>query len=339
MPEEVEGRIARLEDHGRDALDLVRHALAQEVHARQIARGCVRARSHMAGEVEQEQAVPAGDSVLRLGVGVGGVRVHRDDRPRVGQTLLQHLAPGELGQLALGGRLAFAEPAGRLLRGRLLRLRQQLGGDGLGGQLLRAEHAADLRHQIGAGDHLGAHRADQLDRARVHAGHGGDLVPGRVLHGHPARPAQDAPQFAVAQPPGRIGGGKARHSVQSVRLDGVDQLLRLPTRGHQAIPPAAADAARVEAQHAVGDRVGAAEVVEEPAVQLLLLQRRLNPGEPFGREARRFGRGGGRGRRCGRGGLRHDRGNQEKDHFSYPPAPAKPSSRSRNSTLKVVSEP
>ena len=299
----------------------------------------MRARAGAPGEIEEQQAVPPGDPVLGLGVRIGGMRIDGDDRSSLHETLLRHALAGELPQLALGGRLAGPEAPGGFLRRRLLRLRDQLGGDGLRGQLLSREHASDLRHQVGAGHHLRAHRADQLDRARVDARHRGYFVPRRVLHGDAPGPAQDAPQLAVAHPPRRVGGGLPRHSVERVRLDGMHQLLRLSTREHQAVPAPAADPARVQAQDAVGDRIRAAEIVEEPAVQLLLLQRGLDTGELLGGQAGRpsGGRGGSRVR--GRGRLCDHGGEEQRDHFSFPPDPANPSSRSRNSTLKVVRDP
>ena len=173
----------------------------------------------------------------------------------------------------------------------------------------------------------------------VHRRYRRDLVARRVLHGHATGAAQDAPELAIPNPPGRVGRRGARNSVQRVGLDGVDELLRLPARRHVAVPAPRADPVRIEPEHAVRDGVRAAKIVEEPAVQLLLLQRGLDTGELLGGQAGRpsGGRGGSRVR--GRGRLCDHGGEEQRDHFSFPPDPANPSSRSRNSTLKVVRDP
>ena len=249
---------------------------------------------------------------------VGAVRVHRDDGKAVrGDALLLPARPGELLQLALGGRVSRANAPGGFLRHRLHVSGDQLGGARLRDQLLGREHADDLRHQVRARDHLRTHRAHQLHRARIDAAQGGDLVARRVLHRHPLEPAQHRAQLAVADPPRRVDGGSPRHAVQRLRLDGVHQLLRLAPRRDQAVPAPRADPAGVEAQHPVGDLVGAAEIEEQPAVELVLLQRGLDARHPLGGEHRQ----------------------QDGEDHSFPPEPLKLSRASRKSTLKVVKDP
>ena len=55
--------------------------------------------------------------------------------------------------------------------------------------------------------------------------------------------------------------------IQGVRLDPVDQLARLALGRHEVEPAARQDGVGRQCQHAAGQHVEAAEIVEEPAVQ------------------------------------------------------------------------
>ena len=149
-----------------------------------------------------------------------------------------------------------------------------------------SEQIGNLSDQIGARNDLGAHRAHQLHRPRVDARHRRDLVSRRILHRDAPRAAQDAAELAIAHAPGRVRGHGARDSVEGVRFDRVDELLRLSARGNEAVPAAAADASRVEAEYPVRDGVRAAEIEEQPSVELLLLQGSLDPRELIGWQTR-----------------------------------------------------
>ena len=196
----------------------------------------MRSRVHAPREIEQQQAVPAGDAVVRLGVRIGGVRINRHDPARLDEPLLGHAQLGEIAQLPLGGRGAGAHAPRRLLRGRFLRLRHQLRRDCLRRQFLRREDAFDPGDELGAGDDFRTHPPHQLHGARVDARHGRDLVSRGVLHRHATGAAQDATQLAIANAPRRVRRHGPRNPVERVRLDRMHELLRLSACRPEAVP-------------------------------------------------------------------------------------------------------
>src|SRR5215211_3829831 len=63
-----------------------------------------------------------------------------------------------------------------------------VGGLAVRVELLGTERGLELLDEVGAGDDRdGGHRADELDRAGVHARDVRDVVVGRVLHGYLAQ--------------------------------------------------------------------------------------------------------------------------------------------------------
>ena len=311
--------ITRLENDRSDALDFFRHFVAQEIDARQIA-GNATGRVQRRGEIEQQDASATGHRrvfLRRQIVRIGRVRVDRDHRSAFGDhSLLRPPRLQELEQLVFGGRIPFAHAPGCFLRHRFLIGREQVGRARLRRELLGRQDAHDLRHQIRARHHLGPQRPDELDRAGVDAAEGGNVVARRILHGDFPQSAQHRGQFMIARPPGRVDRGRARHTVERFRLDGVHQLARLASCRDQAVPTARAHAGVRQAEHAIGDLVGLSKIEEEPAVELVGLQDGLDLRE-----------------------LRRRQREQEGEDHSLPPAPRKASSRSRNSTLNVVSDP
>jgi predicted RecA/RadA family phage recombinase len=159
--------------------------------------------------------------------------------------------------------------------------------------LLVGPDGLEALDEVGAGDDRRARGADQLERAGVDARDVRDVVHGRVLHGdgHLAR--------GLAAPAGVAGDGladgrvkllpapvddlAAGQRVELETLDGVDDADRLARGGHVVEPAARGEAAVAEAEDAVGERVRAAEVVEEPAVEPRLAERRLNLRDARGR--------------------------------------------------------
>ena len=76
--------------------------------------------------------------------------------------------------------------------------------------------------------------------------------------------------------PARIESLGAGQRVQPPLLDAMHQLARLARGGHKVVPAPRDVRFRVEAQNAPGDGVAMMVVVEEPAVEAGLAQRRLN---------------------------------------------------------------
>ena len=255
------------------------------------------------------------------------VGIDRDPRPALDvESLPRPARPRELLQLSLRRRPVLAHPPGRLLRHRLEVAADQLGGACLRGELFRRERALQLRDEVRAGDDLRSHRPHQLERPSVHARNRGDLVARRVVHRHPADAAQERTELAVPRPPRCVRGGAARYAIERARLDRMEELARWSLRRDEAVPAAGARAGGIQPEQAIGDLVGAAEVEEQPAVELVALQRTLDARHPLRREALIGRRRSGRSRSCHpgvrrraigrlwRGKLRERRAQQGPDH-------------------------
>src|SRR5215204_2893701 len=227
----------------------------------------------------EEDEVAAADGRAALGgrevVRVGRVRADRDIAAARRHPLVGEAAGDEVLDVVLGRRLVRADAAGDLgeaLHDDLVKL---VSGLAVRGELLGRERGLELLDEVGAGDDVdGGHRADELDGAGVHARDVGDVVVGRVLHGdlleyHPlvleAAGGERVAQRSVKLLPTPVDDFAAGQRVEAVALDGVDDADGLADDGHVVEPAARGDTRGRQAQDAVGERVAAAEVVEEPA--------------------------------------------------------------------------
>ena len=89
-------------------------------------------------------------------------------------------------------------------------------------------------------------------------------------------PSSIAARFCFEFLPGgvlRLGAGEG---VELAGLDAVDELAGLAVGGDEVEPAAGDEGVLVEAEDAVGDGVAVVVVVEEPAVEVLFAERRLN---------------------------------------------------------------
>ena len=357
LPQQLEGSVARLEDVAGDALDLLGHALPEEIDAGEIGVDALRREAR--AEVEQEQTAAARHRAAarrsRI-VWIGAVRIDGHTRPAGGiEPFLRPARAGELLKDALRGGMTLANSPRGLLRHRLEVAAEQLGRARLRGELLRGQRALQLSHQVRAGDDLRPHRPHQLQRAAVHPGHRRNLVARRIVHRDPPDPAQERAQLLVARAPRCVRRRGAWNAVEGARLDGMQQLPRSALGRDQAIPAPRPRAGGIETQQAIGDLVRAAEIVEQPPVELLALQRALDARQSLGGKAfvdgrllrRRRHRNRRRRRSCilpgdrrrrRRRNLRQSSAQEGRDH-SLPPLPRNASFASRKRTLKVVSEP
>ena len=93
------------------------------------------------------------------------------------------------------------------------------------------------------------------------------IVGGAVEHGF---------EFLLELLPGGVGVFAAGEGVELAGFDAVDELAGLAFGGDEVEPAAGDEAVLVEAEDAVGDGIAMVVVVEEPAVEVLLAQGRLN---------------------------------------------------------------
>jgi hypothetical protein len=131
----------------------------------------------------------------------------------------------------------------------------------------------EVLDEFGARRGLDAHRADEFDRAGVHARDVRDVAHRRILHGDLGRVAARArargrervAEVRVELLPAEVDEAAARERVELLGLDAVDDLGRLALGRYEVEPAARGELVLVEQEDAVGERVAAAEVVEEPA--------------------------------------------------------------------------
>src|SRR5205814_6887143 len=107
-----------------------------------------------------------------------------------------------------------------------------------------------------------------------------DGVFGRVLHRDARRARGASGRERVAQgfvetAPTAVDQLPSGQTVELALLDGVVDARRLAFGGDEVEPAAGRELSGVEPQYAVGERVAVAEVVEEPAVESRVAQRRL----------------------------------------------------------------
>src|SRR5205823_4307775 len=103
----------------------------------------------------------------------------------------------------------------------------------------------------------------------------------RVLHRDAAHARDEAFEACFELVAAGVPLRRARQVRQSVALDRVHEAARLASGGNQVIPPPGCEmsALLADAGYLDGDRVQAAEVVQEPSVNPVGFERRLHAGD------------------------------------------------------------
>ena len=121
--------------------------------------------------------------------------------------------------------------------------------------------------EVGGGGDFHAGAADELDRAGIHHGDVGNGVFRRILHGHIFGAAEKFFQIAAQLfLRGKVESFAGQRG-EGLRFDLVHQFLGRAFCGDE-IEPAARAHAVGKGEDAEGDGIAAAEIVEEPAVEL-----------------------------------------------------------------------
>ncbi len=285
-----DGRDRGVPGLGRHAED-VRHRLgnlrATVGHPGDVREAIIGAGALPGPQIDEEHvAGPDGTVAFGSGrvVGHGCVAVHRYD----GRVVRVHVPFREAGQdelldVVFGEGAALGQGLGHVGEGRVLDGHAVGRGPAVALHLGRRQHGLDELHQVGAADDLAVgHFGDQLHCARVHLAHVGERAQGTVLHGDAGRAipgrVHEGGQGLGQLPPAHVGvdlAGQVRIGLaKGLQLDRVDQPAG-PSLGRNPQKPAAG-AAFLQAGHIQRDGILAAEVVEQPAVQLVLLQVGLN---------------------------------------------------------------
>ena len=142
-------------------------------------------------------------------------------------------------------------------------------------------HGRKALDQIARRHDVDAKLADALDGTGVDPGDVRDRAAGRVLHRHPALSGEQPAEFRVELQATGVAGGRPREVGEGARFDAMDEPAGLAV-GRDEVVPAARGQVAALARHARdvgGNRVQAAEIVEQPAVEPLGPERRLDGGE------------------------------------------------------------
>ena len=196
------------------------------------------------------------------------VRADGHDRRMVEfEPLVEHQLRQVLLRVVLGPRDAHRQATVHRREERVLGALEGLGRALVALQVGGVPGRDDRGQGVGRGRHVHGERSNQVERAAVDATDVRDGVAGRVLHQHPARAVEQrrAPASSISLA-AAVGLDLEAEAGEVARVDVVDQQARLAVAGHvQERAPRRVQRARGAEQAAEG-RVGAAEVVDQPAV-------------------------------------------------------------------------
>ena len=135
--------------------------------------------------------------------------------------------------------------------------------------------------EVGRGDNINAGAADEFDGARVDDAHHGQAAAGRVFHGDPCAAFGEARDPLAQVLPSEIEIDGHGHVAELACVDMVNEEARVAVRGdaeHHA-----AGEVPLAGEELRENRVGAAEVVDEPGVDALVAHVLLDSGEVHAR--------------------------------------------------------
>ncbi len=244
--------------------------------------GVDRARlAQLAPQIDQDQFVGA-DRPRALGrrhvVRIARVLLGGDVGQVVGaQPFLLEPAQHQRLDVVLGGRHAVTDAPRDGVEGLVLdpverRRRRPVAGDRrvVPGRL-------EALHQIPRRRDLHAACPHHLDGPGVDARDVGDRAQRGVLHRDALHALENLGEAGVELFTAGVDHLAARQVVQREALDGVNQGARLAVRGNQVEPPAGGHLLpQVQPHDALGDGVGAVEVVQQPSVEAFRAEGRLD---------------------------------------------------------------
>jgi len=212
-------------------------------------------------------------------MGITGVLVDAHDRAILElEMVLAHDAAHELGDLDLARGHTGADQPSDLPEGRVLGLVQHRHRLLVARPVLHREMGLEAADQVGAGDHLDAEAAQQLDGAAIDDGDIGNGVVGGILHGHFFGAPQHRFEQGVLLLPRQIDMFGAGKVIAAPGFDTVHQFLRLAGGRNVIVPAPRGKTVGVHAENARGDGVTVVKIIKEPAIEAGVLQGVLNGG-------------------------------------------------------------
>ncbi len=132
--------------------------------------------------------------------------------------------------------------------------------------------------EIAGRHHVDAQLPDALDRARIHAGDVRDRPVRRVFHRQATLALEQPAELSLELEASRVAGGRPGQVREGPRFDLVNQPARLTVCRDEVVPAARGQVAALarDPRDVGGNRIQAAEVVEQPAVEPLGLKGRLD---------------------------------------------------------------
>jgi hypothetical protein len=212
-------------------------------------------------------------------VRVARVLLRRNDRRRVAdQPFFGEPSGHQLLDLELGDFHTVFQSAGRFLERALLHPVQFLGRCHVSLDLPLVPDGGELLDEVARGNDFDAELLDQLDRAGVDPRDVRDRAPRRILHRDAAHALQQLLQPRLERGASGIAEGSAWKVREGVRFDRMNKGARFAGCGDEVVPPTCREVPPLPADtgDVHGDAVHAVKIVEQPPVEPLRTQRRLD---------------------------------------------------------------
>ena len=139
-------------------------------------------------------------------------------------------------------------------------------------QLFVAPHRFEDLDQIRGRNDLDTEAPHQFDRAGIHARNVRDRVQRRILHRDFFYSAKRLSQTLMQLLPGQIDPFVTRQTIQRTRLYRMNNLLGCTRCWNKVKPTPCRKLSMIQSQNIFCDRIASSEAIEQPPVELVLLQ-------------------------------------------------------------------
>lgn len=219
----------------------------------------------------------AGVAGLRLVVRIAGVRADADDRRMVAghAVFVEMLDDALLHFEFVNGTVAF-DALGDEAEGDIVGRAGVHGGLLVHSPLLVVPGGLEELNEIAGRNNFEAEGTDQFDGAAIDAGNIGIGVAWNVLHGDALGAGEQLADARFQLLPLRVASGGAGDDIEGGGFDTMDQFARLALGGDEVKPAARKHLVVGQPDDALGQDIEAAEVVQQPPVELLVADGGLN---------------------------------------------------------------
>jgi hypothetical protein len=130
-------------------------------------------------------------------------------------------------------------------------------------------HGREALDEIARRHNVHARLPNELERSGIDSGDVGNRAARRILHRDACHPVEQLPQAGFELIPARVARRRTGQVREGVLFNRVHQRARLALRGNKVVPPSRRQMAALalHRRNVGGNRIDAAEVVQQPAVQ------------------------------------------------------------------------